>query len=755
MKRAFISHSSKQKFMVDDIIKILGKDSCIVDKYDFHSGNQVEIEIKQNINLSDLFVLLISSDALDSDWVDFELRYVRERVREGRVSFCPFIIDQNIHINDFRIKPWVKDYIVDCIPNAFIISKIIERRLRDIRNRDYPYFAKRDGLFQGRDEDMAELDKDLIIKEYKRAIFISGIPHIGKKFFARRFLRDKLTVGTKDDFISIQIGEHDSIEDYILRLNHIVRLLSRNEIGDLMSGICSIQQKLEVAVRLTNDLFSFKEKLLIIDDWGIVQSNGVVTKWFLEMINDQSLSPETGIFVISKNTVKRSLLTKNPIVSRQLKPLSKEAIELLLIQYAEIRELHLSKEQRQQLMSKMKGYPSTVYTVIDAIKKGSFIDGMNTLYEDLEQKNDELSYIVRILGNDDTKDKLQILIILSMFEFISLDLLENICSPLPMEIFLEEFYSMSLYESFGSANEYIRLSPSVADYINRYKLELRPEFRNKLTKLTQESLTLMSNEVTDLSAFLYNVKENIRSGNTKGKVEKYLLPSFFLKVIVEEYNKGDRASYKNVVNLCDKILKDSNNIYEHMVYNIRYWLCSALCRLQSMRFFDEVEYFERDNAYDFLRGFFERIAKRFPEAERYYEKAISKSRDGETLYKTKQELVIVRMKLGNYQAALDLAKECYLKNPYNPYHIVAYYRCIIKSNFPDVKLLEELMAQMEKTYSDQRDLDIETMRGEFAYYVDKDEEKALRILRTLHIRNKKHPYCAEALNEIENVRLIK
>ncbi len=45
MIKAFISHSSKQKEFVNELVEILGRDLCIVDCYDFEAGRTTREEI--------------------------------------------------------------------------------------------------------------------------------------------------------------------------------------------------------------------------------------------------------------------------------------------------------------------------------------------------------------------------------------------------------------------------------------------------------------------------------------------------------------------------------------------------------------------------------------------------------------------------------------------------------------------------------------------------------------------------------------
>ena len=106
--KLFISHSSKQKPFVEELLNHVGHDYMVVDKYTFESGEGLWTEIRSAIDKCDFFVYLISKEALESDWVKKEISYVREKVDDEAITFCPFIIDREVTINHPSLKSWIK-----------------------------------------------------------------------------------------------------------------------------------------------------------------------------------------------------------------------------------------------------------------------------------------------------------------------------------------------------------------------------------------------------------------------------------------------------------------------------------------------------------------------------------------------------------------------------------------------------------------------------------------------------------------------
>lgn len=107
MITAFISHSSQQKHFVEKLVSILSKTNCLVDEYDFEPAKKSKDEIFSKIRKADIFILLISRAALDSEWVTIEIEKARDRMRKQKLKFFPYIIDYTVHFNDENIPAWI------------------------------------------------------------------------------------------------------------------------------------------------------------------------------------------------------------------------------------------------------------------------------------------------------------------------------------------------------------------------------------------------------------------------------------------------------------------------------------------------------------------------------------------------------------------------------------------------------------------------------------------------------------------------
>lgn len=110
-KRGFLSHSSKDKYMVDDIFNELQR--CEVcawyDKYEIEPGDSITDKINEGLDESDIGIICISKNFLDSPtgWTKGELNFfVQRRMKQPYKTF----IIVNFDVPHDELPPLVQDY---------------------------------------------------------------------------------------------------------------------------------------------------------------------------------------------------------------------------------------------------------------------------------------------------------------------------------------------------------------------------------------------------------------------------------------------------------------------------------------------------------------------------------------------------------------------------------------------------------------------------------------------------------------------
>lgn len=720
MIKVFLSHSSKQKDIVLEVSKKIGLNFSIVDKYTFEDGSNLQDEINTAIHSSQIFALFLSKEAFKSDWVRKELKEVRDMVDEKRIGFCAFLIgDAPMNIDslkkdsDFR---WVTNYILHAQGSTTIMARNLRRRVRELIWTMSDANEAKERLFIGRSRDVDQIEKKMYesVSVTRKALIVSGFPSVGRKRLLKEILVTKMKTHLHSSYepFMVKLGETDSIEDLAMQLNELLQKFTPEELIDhLQVGA----NRKDVVVEMLNDLTDVKEVVLIDDTKCVVTPNGGLADWFVDIVQHEKLENDTRLLVASRCSLRYTEEMNYPqIQSLLVNPLDKESMLTLFNAYSRLMGVQCTADDTKEFLHTMTGHPDEVYWVIDEIvKKGLHSAKMHT-------RNFMMMYD-RDMGSiwtayNDNHNARQLMVLMSKFEFISYGLICQLYKEDDLDVILEDFSNLALYETFGPSRQFLRLNLTLSDFINRSKFPLDQKYQEALSNFARE-MTETNDEDLDLAEQLYKIKESIKN-NSYNVNSKYFLPSFVLKVIVDEYHKGD---YPAVIDLADRIINDfQRNNYDTIQYTIRYWLCLALCHETNQRLLEEVKYFTNSYTHNFLLGYYYRNKRDYPKAEKYYRQAVGASSAAKKEFKSKaeHELSIVLMKNGNYKDAFDFAQSSYMRFPTNPYHIETYYHCLVRMPHPDYTELQSLHEAMMNSYDANREIIAHVFDMEKLYYVD-------------------------------------
>ena len=152
MIKAFISHSSAQKDFAQELVNKIGRDYCKIDCFDFEPAYKSIDEIFRAIDSCTIFVLLISREALASEWVQKEIYKAKDKLTTGQLEqFWPYIIDSSLSLED--VPSWmVKE---ECFNLKYFVSpemlrKDIEQKIRRLIWRENPKIMARETAIIGR-----------------------------------------------------------------------------------------------------------------------------------------------------------------------------------------------------------------------------------------------------------------------------------------------------------------------------------------------------------------------------------------------------------------------------------------------------------------------------------------------------------------------------------------------------------------------------------------------------------------------------
>lgn len=294
---------------------------------------------------------------------------------------------------------------------------------------------------------------------------------------------------------------------------------------------------------------------------------------------------------------------------------------------------------------------------------------------------------------------MQILKILSEYEFISLEMLESILGDdfEDAKSIIAELSYESMIEYIGSVKENLRLNDAVRDYVQRSSYKLDDKYKNNLKKHVIQNINNYTEDIDrDISDYVISAKEALKQGLQVPT--EFLIPSHFVNAMRELYNYERR--FDEVILLANRVLYNSSNLDDRIVREIRYWLCLSLARKKDDKILEEVQKIKGAD-HNFLLGFYYRLTGRLNDAiDRLNEVLI----EAPNFYRAKRELIQVYLNKEEFDLAFDLAKETYLLDKNNPYNIQSYFRCLLKLEGDGAKqTLEKLLNDLKSNINPKAD----------------------------------------------------
>lgn len=752
MAKAFLSHSSIDKNLVERIALQLGRNNCHYDSLTFDAGNKALDEIFEGLEDTDVFVLFISEAALESPWVKKEITQAKKLSNKSIIDrIFPLIIDERINHNDLRIPNWIKKpYNIRKFDNEVIILKKIKQFLREGNFKQYANLRDLNDLFVGRNDVMQEFERKLInIHNTKPTCIIASsfFEGMGRRTFLRNGLIKTRIIDKLYEPVPISISTKESIEDFLYKLNFVENTpeIFRHDFAE-----DDLKTKILLARDLVKKFVDNGEILFVVDEGSIVLPNHTLVDWFKEIISDPRLENQVCICLISKfKPYVPAIRRLKNVLNFQITELSYEDTQTFFLQYLNLINHHLKPEDSKFFLQYLKGIPGQIIYAANLIESMG-VNEAEAYVQDIEEFDELRALSILDYLREDNLSK-QIIIGLSKFEVISYDLVYKIYGE-SEEVYksIQKLSDLTLFFAVSSTHDYLKLNSSIADYISRSKLELDKKYQEKINEIAKEAIEkpLELNEHSDYSEFLFTLQNMIKEGIPIPS--KYLIPSFILKSIIKEYN--DRH-YKTVIELATKLLENEDKFDSQIIRETRIWLCLAYCRKQNEKFFEVINYFKLDYEeslieFYFLFGFYYRNGDNMDDAERNFLEVLKIDANHS---RTKRELVNVYLRKGEYMKALNWARENYTRFKTNILHIQAYFTCLIKKEEitdNDLIIISELLNNASKSL-DKKAGDIKReMQAEFDYYIQGNDKSALTSLNESLKMNPNNYFAFRALIEI-------
>jgi hypothetical protein len=223
--KAFLSHSSKDKYFVGQVASALGPLQVEYDEKTFDLTLNVQA-IRRSLSRSDLFVVFLSANSIGSPFVAEEERAALEARGGGLIKkVLIFAIDNT----SYRALPaWLREInIVQCLTSPKACARRIQSTLIELDAEE----SREIGIYIGREDDEKQLRRVLSAPPNATPLAVHAVGHLG--IGRRTFLRKSLSSVYPrlfSAFVEILFERYHGIEELFRSLHalHIVSSLSEN-----------------------------------------------------------------------------------------------------------------------------------------------------------------------------------------------------------------------------------------------------------------------------------------------------------------------------------------------------------------------------------------------------------------------------------------------------------------------------------------------------------------------------------------------
>lgn len=495
MAKAFLSHSSNDKDLVRKVAIQLGNKNCVLDEISFDPGRKTLEQIFSELQSSDIFVLFVSNSSLDSRWVKKEINRAKENLNKDIIDrIIPIIIDEKITYSDNRIPKWIaKPYNLKYINNEVIILNKIRQALKEVNFKKTRFNQEIEKNFVGRNSEIQNFEDDINNLDNWTPTYIIAYNYfegIGRRTFLKNALRKYELIEYLDSPTTITIDAKESIENFIYKLNTISK---NQEVIEYDFSSIGIDSKIEIAVKLVKQFMDYKELIFIIDEGGIILPNSRIVDWFTRIIEDEVFDNNLAFCLISKYRPNEFLLKreKKSLVYR-IPELSKPETKNLFQRLLKIYKLeNMKRDDKEFFIEHLNGIPSQIIYAINLIEINPFEAKKNI--KDIVEYSDRFSNTI-LNHLKDTPTAYQLAVLLSTNEIFSVDLIHKVFGDNEnTSTALQKLFDLSLFNFVFGGYEYLKLNPTLSDYISRSKIKLENDYKERINNVYSTQIAFWEN----------------------------------------------------------------------------------------------------------------------------------------------------------------------------------------------------------------------------------------------------------------------
>jgi hypothetical protein len=618
--KIFLSHSSKDKDIVEKVYGELGHAYCHYDVATFDPTGFLPDQIYNALDESTVFVLFASKEALESEWVSGELRVAFQKWMKASVKdVMVFLFRDGSRAS---VPDWMQAYVVVEHPSPVHIALRIKSRIfseERISGRAPPFY---------RYEDLTRLEQNVVTstENSPKAIFLSAPDGYGRKRLINElYIRQFPSI----PIYKILLPLEDCASEVDL-YRTILGTLSLHRVGELSVKLTefensSFDTRYRILAKEIDEATRGNQVILIDSKDALLNEIGELVPWLTGLI--QALLPASYpnlIFLsVRKPTYIKSSIVRE-IFSHQLNELQVGHSILLFkwwLNYLDVEKIDFVVEQLHALI---QGSPKQIELAARLVTNLEIPNGLiknkKRIFSDLEKQANELlrgmesdlpSVLVlafiaecgyvsevdlfRVLENLDGMSNKKIVHTIDRLRSYGFVIVDDVSLRLPH----------FLVRSAGNLSDNLTVAPLIKSAWKKFA-----EIFEEIDGETETSIAML----TDMC--LNNLKNGENKINIIGSI---VMPSQCYRIAHKYY---DDREYRNALNLCKKA-------YEKRIALTNDG-CLAVLRIQGLsaaRLNDRIEFGNVIDAFgeygnnikarrfkSFLLGFDARLDGRFDKA---------------------------------------------------------------------------------------------------------------------------------------------
>jgi tetratricopeptide (TPR) repeat protein len=665
--KAFLSHSSKDKFFVREVADILGLAQCELDELTFDITLNVDA-IHTALTRSDLFVLFLSKNSITSKFIEEEQRVVRELRGRGLIrKILIFPLDNT----SYKALPdWLQDVnVCNRISSSKACARRIQIHLLDIAAED----SLLETILIERPEPEKQLRKALAAPTGSAPIVIHVVAYegLGRRTFISKSL-SRLYPTVIGSFPSIPVAQNQGFDDIYRNLYGIHKSGTIRQITDDFMNFTQMADERK-AVEISNmiiEIADSNEMTLFVDDGGgVLDDSGAYHDHIRSILDALPWRPRPLLGII------QTRMMPYPLRSQSLKSFyvripefteeeSKELLGFMLKQ----KKIDYSEKELQFLSELVDGHPVNAKFAVEYASEY----GLNVMLSDPEdviswKRRRALDFLKKISFSVNERN---ILSVLYEYRVIASDMLFAIFED-SQEKTAKAIRRLEEFCCVDRRGDYFHIATPIRDAVGRDARFKRDE--NWRQEVARKIISMVSDckDEDNIPVAVLNVAAAASPKTTQSNLilSQLVLPSHLLKIAREHYDKKERLRCidfaRRAYSMKDRLPSEAR------VEALRLWGLSAVrvAEDELTKVYSELTTIKLRSArrvHHFLKGFHARMRNKVDDAEREF---LLSHRYGEDNPSINREIASLFARQGRFKEADSYARKAYKHNPTNAFLI--------------------------------------------------------------------------------------